>query len=268
MSGRPRHSRVLRLGFVHGFAQAMEQKILFGGSLIIYATIMVFYAGIIKMIAHDDLAEHGYTHAQLIWYLATTEYVLFSCVAWVFKDLQNDIKGGQIDLALLRPYPDSFLCLSIWGGETAARLLVLFAPMMGVTALLAGGEVPAPLDVLGLLISIPLGALIMQCAFYMIGASCLWFEQAEPASWIWQKSVFLFGAMIWPMAFYPLWMRGVMWATPFPAVLAAAGGWVLGESGLYHLLALAHQAFWACVFLFLLRRFDRAVLRRVQRGAS
>ncbi len=258
--------RVFWIAVAYGFRQTMQQKILFVGAFLVYATIMVFYSGIIKMITPEDLAKHGFSHAQLIWYLAITEYILFSCVSWVFKEVQSDFQSGQMSLSLLRPYPTSLTRVMVWYGEALARLLVLFAPMMVVTALLAGEFVMTPFQTMGMLLSVPLGAVIMECAFYMIGASCLWFVQAEPASWVWQKAVFLFGAMIWPMAFYPLWMKGFMWATPFPAVLAAAGSWALNLSPFYYVLAFLHQVFWAITSLIVLRWFDGVVLRKVQAG--
>ncbi|MFA6280528.1 MAG: hypothetical protein WC612_07035 [Bdellovibrionales bacterium] len=266
MAGLSNSLSVLGIGLRLGFRQTMQQKILFVGAFLVYATIMVFYAGIIKMISPADLAKHGYSHAQLIWYLAITEYMLFSCVSWVFKEVQSDFHSGQMSLSLLRPYPTSLTRVSIWCGEALARLLVLFVPMMGITALLAGAFVMTPLQTVGMVLSLPLGAVITECAFYMIGASCLWFAQAEPASWVWQKAVFLFGAMIWPMAFYPLWMKGIMWATPFPAVLAAAGSWALHHSALYYALAFLHQVFWAAAFLALLRWFDGVIMRKIQSG--
>ncbi len=56
---------------------------------------------------------------------------------------------------------------------------------------------------LGLLVSAGLASPLLSASFFMLGASCLWVRQAEPVFWIWQKSMFLLGGLLWPLALYP-----------------------------------------------------------------
>ncbi len=247
-----------------GFKQALAQPVLILGSFLTYATIMLLYAGIIRLIPEADLARFGFRHDEMIWYLGITEYVLFATPSWCFKELQNEITSGQIHLAILRPVSAAFMQMSVWAGEGAARALVLFPPFLALMFLLGGGFVLSPGHVAGLIFSIPLSIVLSVCGWFLVGASCLWFIQSEPAFWVWQKSIFLLGAMMWPMAFYPLWLQVLCWITPFPAMLAIAGRWTLEADAWVYVVAFAHQIFWTVAMIGLVSLFERKVLRHIQ----
>lgn len=248
-----------------GFKQALVQPLLIFGSFLTYGVIMLLYAGIIRMIPEADLARFGFGHDEMIWYLGTTEFVLFAVPSWLFKELQNDITGGQLHLAMLRPVSNAVIKMAVWLGEGAVRVLAFFPFYFLLMFYLTGGKVVLSLPhLLGLAASIPLSALIAVAGWYVIGSSCLWFVQAEPAAWVWQKAIFLFGAMLWPMAFYPLWLQIICWATPFPAILAIAGRWTLEADAWLYVAAFAHQIFWAGAMIGLALLLERKVLRHLQ----
>lgn len=260
------HMKVLPYGFLSGIKQSSFSWGDTLGSYLIYIPIVVLYSGVLKQIPMADIAPHGLTHAQMIWYLATTEYLLFTISSWGFKDFQNEYKSGEIQLALLRPYPDSFLRLSMWAGTSVFRGLLLFPVYVGSAFLCAGSIEMSFLHFLGLLASMPMAIFIMQIGIYFVGASCLWFVQSEPAYWLWQKSNFLLGAMLWPMLIYPDWAQSIMWFLPFSSLLAFAGEWTLDLSPLRYAAHFAHQALWAVLFFFALRKLDNAIIHHLQRG--
>ncbi|MDD3182129.1 MAG: hypothetical protein PHD48_04915 [Alphaproteobacteria bacterium] len=249
-----------------GFRQTIAQKVHLIGVMVMYTAIMVIYSGMIRMIPDSDLAPFALTHVQMIWYLGTTEFVLFSCSSWGMKEVQNDFLSGQADLALLRPVSDSFLRISDWAGQSLARVLLLLIPYFLLILFLAGEATMSIGHFLGLVLSMPCAAFMMLCATYMIGASCLWFVQSEPASWIWQKAIFLFGAMLWPVVFYPVWLRSFVWFTPFPGILMLAGNWTLHMGLASYLLGFVHQILWSFVFYKAVVFVDRAILKRIQTG--
>jgi len=251
-----------------GFKHIVADKITMFGSYLVYAALMLLYAGVIRLIPDADLAPYGYTHNQMIWYIGTAEFIVFCGTEWWFKELQNDVTSEQIHLSLLRPVSSAFLRVSIWFGEAIARTLFLIPFYLLIMTVLADGYMPSLTEFAGVFSSIPLAAMMMACGAYMVGGSCLWFVQAEPAYWIWQKCIFLLGAMMWPMAFYPDWAQAFMWMTPFPGILANGSNWVLDLGGWVHVLGFVHQALWAIAFLFLLRRFDRKVLRYIQESGA
>lgn len=252
--------------FLAGMRRVLDEKVHFLSVTIMYIAILLIYGGIIRMIPPDDLAGFHLSHEQMIWYLATTEFVLFTCSSWEMKMVQAEFMSGQAELALLRPFPDSFLRIAEWGGEAFVRVaLMLPVYLLAVTAL-TGAIDFSPWHLIGILASLPAASFLLLCSTYMIGASCLWFIQAEPVFWIWQKSMFLFGALLWPLVFYPFWLQGMAWATPFPAILTAAGNWTLTYGWGDYALGFLHQILWVLIAYVLVRKLDRKILARIQKG--
>jgi ABC-type uncharacterized transport system permease subunit len=249
-----------------GFKGALQDKILILGSFLIYATLLVLYGGVVKMIPDADLAPYGLTHAQMIWYLGTTEFILFTSASWGFKEVQASFQSEEAYLGILRPASYAFVRFSFWSGASLVWTILLFPLYFVFMGWLAGSYVMSLWHVLGVLVSMPLASLMMNCGCYIVGASCLWFVQAEPAFWIWQKAIFLLGAMLWPLMFYPLWAQGVIWALPFHGILTHGGNWTLDMPVQTYVWGFVNQIVWSIIFLFALRAFDRVVLRRVQSG--
>jgi ABC-2 type transport system permease protein len=249
-----------------GFRHMAGNKLVIFGSFLIYAVIMLMYAGVIKLIPDADLAPFGFSHAQMIWYLGTTEFLLFSSNSWSFKEVQSSFQSGEAYLGMLRPTPLAFVRFSFWTGESFLYALILFPLYFCFMGVLSGVFVMEGWHVLGLWLSMPMASVMMNSSFYIIGASCLWFVQAEPAFWIWQKLIFLLGALLWPLFFYPHWAQEILQFLPFYGILAHGGNWTLDLPAATYAFGFLNQAVWAILFLLFLRWFDRVILRRVQKG--
>lgn len=247
-----------------GLRHALADKFMILGSFLIYAVIMVLYAGVIKMIPPADIVSTNLTHAQMIWYLGTTEMILFTGAAWAYKEVQAAFHSQQAHLLLIRPASYAFVRFSFWTGESVVRVLI-YVPLYFVFMWVLSGEIVLTrLGLLGVLISIPLGTVLMNCASYMIGASCLWLRQSDPVFWIWQKCIFLLGAMLWPLVFYPDWLQNIVWFLPFHGMLAQGANWTLDLPMQTYAQGFLNQFVWALIFLWALRCFDRRVLKRIQ----
>ena len=127
----------------------------------------------------------------------------------------------------MRPCPLWIVKLGDGTGRFLARFLVLLAPCLTLTGFVAGEAFPGAGRLLGMALSAVLASPLLVASYFMLGASCLWVKQAEPMFWIWQKSMFLFGGLLWPLALYPPAVQKLAWFTPFPAMLAAPAQWGL-----------------------------------------
>ncbi len=249
-----------------GFRQVFADKIILLGSFLVYLTIMVLYSGIIKQIPLDEIAPYGLSHAHMIWYMGTAEIVLFMSVGWSYKEVQHEIKTEQIYLSLLRPFPSSLLRVSMWGGEASARFIIYFPLYLLLMYELSDSFNLSLPCVIGAIFSISMGVFMLLCGNYFVGASCLWIDQSEIAHFFWQKFVFLFGALLWPIIFYPDWMKPILWVTPFPAILATTGNWALDFTFMERVLMVLHQLCWGLGFFVLLSWYDLKILQRIQKG--
>jgi len=215
-----------------------------------------------------DLTAHHVNFAQLAWYIGITEFVTFCAPPFHFKELQHEIQSDQIHLALLRPCPVWVIKLGEWGGRYVGRCLVLAVPGFALTYFTAGQSGLGLGALLGVVVSLPLAGMMLLAINFLIGASCLWLKQAEPAHWIVQKSLFLLGALLWPLALYPAVMSKLVWLTPFPAILAVPGDWAVTDDAATHIGGFLHQMFWFGLFVLLVAAMNRAVLRRIQGGEA
>jgi ABC-type uncharacterized transport system permease subunit len=119
---------------------------------------------------------------------------------------------------------------------------------------------------LGALLCAGLAGPLLTASYFMLGASCMWLRQAEPAFWIWQKSMFLLGGLLWPLALYPSAVRHLAWLTPFPALLAVSAQWSLPGGGWWLAAGVLHQVFWGAAIVFAMARVNRALMRAIQEG--
>jgi ABC-2 type transport system permease protein len=251
-----------------GFKQVFTEWLTLTGSFLMYATLVIAYAGVFRWIPDANLQSHHLTHADMVWYLGATEFILFSCSSFHFKELQHDIQTEQIHLALMRPCAAWIVKIGEWSGQYLGRLLVLIVPSFGMTGLMAGNFNMSTSSLVYFIISLPMANLILLCCYFIIGASSLWFRQAEPVFWIWQKSLFLFGALLWPLALYPNLLKLLVWFTPFPAILATPGGWMLSSGVQNWVFGVMHQMFWLVLLIVSVAWINSAILRRIQNGGE
>ena len=251
-----------------GFKHIISEQLPLLGSFIMFAVLVVAYSGVFRWIPAEDLAAHNLTYVQMVWYIAVTEFVLFCGSFAHFKDLQHDIQTDQIHLELLRPCPVWIVRLGEWSGQYVARFSALVIPCFALTFYESGLHGLALTSILGIVASLPVaGSMLLVCNF-MLGVSCLWLKQAEPAYWIWQKSLFLLGALLWPLALYPSLFGKLVWLTPFPAILAVPGGWITSSDTQNHVQGAICQMFWLVIFILLAIAANRALIRRIQSGAE
>jgi ABC-2 type transport system permease protein len=247
-----------------GAKSASGEGLAYLGRLGLLAVILLAYGGVYRGVPAGELAAHGLNAETMIWYLSATELFLF-CGSIYFKDLQADIWADAIGMELMRPVPMWVVRVGHWFGEYLCRLCILSLPTALMTGWIAGDLTRIPAYLGGLLLFYPMGAFIYLAVHFMIAVGCLWTKQADPLFWIYQKMLFLLGALLWPLALYPEAFRLVVWITPFPAMLAAGGTSVLTPSFHEVVFVLAHQFLWLMLVLKTVAVVNKAVLHRFQR---
>lgn len=233
-----RYAAVARIGLRQEFSAGSALL----GRMAFYTLILLVFSRLWEAaVATGTLG--GVTRAELLWYLAVTEWVLLS-VPLLHLEMEADVRLGDLAHRLPRPLSYLGMRLAEASGTLALRLVVL-----GVTGALVAsafaGELPR--DPRGLFLAIPLGiaaatvALLFHAA---IGVSAIWLHDVSPIYWIWQKSAFVLGGLLLPLELYPDWLRSLAAATPFPALLNGPGRMAFGFSP----LAAAETAAALCVW--------------------
>ncbi len=222
----------------------LERAALLGRVVFMGVILFIFSRVWDAVLARGVVAGAG--RAELIWYLAVTEWCLLSVPA-LFLAIEADVRSGDVACRLLRPvsYLGAYLAEAF--GEAALRLVVLGPAGAAFAAALAGG---LPADPRGLLLALPLGVLATALALLStaaIGMSAFWIIDTSPIYWIWQKLAFVLGGLLLPLELYPEWLRSIARFSPFPAMLWGPGRTAFGYAPVAVLETLSELVVWTAL---------------------
>ena len=204
----------------------------------------------------------GAGSAELIWYLAVTEWVMLSLPP-LQLDIERDVRTGDIAYRLARPV--SYLAgrLAEAAGDTALRAVTLGIAGCGLAYWLSGSF---PEDPRGLLLALPLGVLAAWLGLVClaaIGLSAFWLQDVSPLYWIWQKAAFVLGGLLLPLEVYPDWLRTVAMWTPFSALMHGPGRLAFGYDPAFAAFVAVRLVLWGALGTALLFFIYRRALRVV-----
>lgn len=237
-----------------------ERTALIGRSLFLGAILFIFSR--VWQVIGVRAALPGVGPGELVWYLALSEWAVLS-VPMLFLGIEADVRSGDIACRLVRPvgYVGAQIAEAL--GETAVRLAVVGPSAFLFAYLLAGG---LPADPRGLWLALPLGILasvLWVLALVGIGLSAFWIVDTSPMYWVWQKLGFVLGGLLFPLEFYPDWLRRIARFSPFPNLCWATGRSAFGFAPREAAELFAEGLLWGALFalaLFALSRRARARL--------
>jgi ABC-2 type transport system permease protein len=256
--------RALSLAFRMGVRQAVGQPLAVIGQLVILVVLLLSYGAIAKAISVGDLDRLHLNAAYMIWYIAMTETVMMLGL-WHCRDFQQDIASGLMDVWLLRPTSFWMLKLAEWMGEEIIRFLPTLLVAVLLARMISGIWLEAN-PVFVLIVPAMLCAMtLLLCSAILLGLATIWIGNTTAGLWIYFKCIFIFGALLWPMVFYPVWLRQVAMLSPFPSILAHVGELVLPITDQAIVLHALQQFFWICVLLIACNFVAQAARRRLAR---
>ena len=207
---------------------------------------------------------HGYTYAQIVWYLVMTEFIGFACGTNVLNTMNADVKSGAIAYQLGRPVHYVLYQMASTLGQV---LLNIFS--FGILAVILGLVFVGPLGgftvltLPPLILSVALGILLHFFIMMLIGLSAFVMEDNFALYLIYQKATFMLG-MFLPVEFLPAWLQRIAVNLPFSYVFWAPAKIFVDYSPGLALELLPRQGMWAAaavVLTFLCYRFS---VRRLQ----
>ena len=226
-----------------GWRQVREQRLGLLGQSALYVIVLAIFWQLWRATPLRELGSAGYSPEGLLWYLATTEWIVFTAGAR-YREIETEVVSSAIESALARPLPHDIATLARWSGGCAYQLIVLgvvgFAACWWLTGALPANLALAPVILLSSVLAL---ALVLLCHL-QLGYSAVWFGTAAPAFWVWQKLFFVFGGLLFPLSFYPHGLRVVAENSPFAAMLFAPASLVLAGSDTRIVPLLAIQLAW------------------------
>lgn len=242
-----------------GFRQARAEPGELLGRAIFFVLILGVFSAVWRAVAESGVST-GRQPAEMLWYLAVTEWVLLSAPSVQFQ-MEDDIRRGDVAYQIARPASWLGARLAHGLGALAVRAPVMLAIACATAWSVAGPpERPARLAV-AITIGV-LAAVVMTLFHVAIGVAAFWLGDVAPAYWIWQKLLFVLGGLLLPLQFYPALFVRVARLTPFAALLAGPASLATREPLMPAGVLVLTLALWALVgWVVASAAFDRAVRR-------
>jgi len=208
-----------------GFRQALAEPGELLGRALFFVLILGVFSSVWRAVAESG-GVAGRQPAEMLWYLAVTEWVLMSAPLVQFQ-MEEDIRRGDVAYEITRP--------ASWLGARLAHglgALAVRAPVLLVVAFAAAWSVAGPpARPAGLAVALAIGSIasMVVTLFHVgIGVAAFWLGDVAPAYWIWQKLLFVLGGLMLPLECYPAFIQRAAAFTPFPSLLTAPASFVLG----------------------------------------
>jgi ABC-2 type transport system permease protein len=237
-------------------AQAQRDRGELYGRMVFFAVILGVFSSLWRAIAEAGMPIAA-APTRLVWYLATTEWILLSAPP-LHVDVQEAIRRGDVMCRISQPvsYVGSLFAEAV--GLLLVRVPVLVATAW-VCAFAFTGWVP-PMRTLALTLPFGFAAAALIAGMYLwIGLLAFALEDVAPVFWVVQKLLFVLGGLMLPIHLYPRAIQTVAALTPFPSMLAGPAAFVLGPNAAGFAALALRLAAWGCVTTAVVwRTFRRA----------
>src|SRR3989344_6171212 len=204
--------------FTLAFVDFREKFYYFGAQLFhaffICVIIFIFF-NIWKAIYAQKAVIEGFTFAQMLWYVAVAEVIVFcSDLRWI-ETVSDEIKTGVIGITLLKPMSYVLSRFALFLGNFFYKFIVVGVVAFFLALILAGPIDASILSIVLSFFSIILGVMLNFVIVVSLGFLAFWLEETSAIFWIYQKSIFILGGMLLPLDIYPDWIKGWIINLPF-----------------------------------------------------
>lgn len=234
-------------------ADVLANRARFLTGIAAYFIYVSVYAGIFRAMYDGGRDEVGG--------LGIGEALTYVAIAWILRsvytngvdrDITEDVRRGDIALALLRPvdYPASKLATV--AGEALTRTLVFTLPATLVVVLVYPVQPPASLvSAIGFLVGAVLAFGIYSCVNLLVGIAAVFTEHTLGIQRAKNAMMDLFGGVLLPLTFFPEWAQDALRLLPFQAVTYTPVSMYLGTIPVPE--GLGVQALWLALLAVLVR---------------
>lgn len=245
MGGLSKYLEVARITLRSQFAYAWDTAL---GTTFLALVLFVFvYLWRATYAGQSTVA--GYTLAEMIWYLVMTETLVLSAPR-IHGQIDADVKGGGLVHWLNKPFSYLGFQLSGYLAEMAVRAALCLTLGGAVAGLMVGGFAWNPLGLVPVAVTFLLSQVIQFFIAAAIGLAGFWLEDVLGLFLLVDRSKWILGGLLMPMAVLPDALRAVAAHLPFQYLLAgpasllvhfdgAAFGALLGRQVIWLLLSMA-----------------------------
>lgn len=181
-----------------------------------FFVMMFIYLNLWEYIYSDSTQIiNGYTMSQMVWYVLITEVLWFGTRNKILtKEINNDIKTGNIAYNINKPYNYVAYIISKHLGEISIKL-ILYMIVGIIIGIWFVGPIPDFnfINIPLILIVLILGILINSILRISISLISFWIEDSTPFHWVYDKMILVIGTLF-PIEMFPEILRPIIKCTP------------------------------------------------------
>ncbi len=159
-----------------------------------------------------------------IWSIFIYFIILALRVGHIAKEITEDIRNGQIETYINKPYNYLLFKVFQYSGKRLPILAITTISLITTLILFVGVPSAALNPVTSFIlfiILIFLGYVLAFIIFLIVGLSAFWFVESEPIYWIVDKAILVLGGAYVPIALFPSTLRQIAEYSPFGASMFA-----------------------------------------------
>ncbi|MDQ7825307.1 MAG: ABC-2 family transporter protein [Candidatus Eremiobacteraeota bacterium] len=202
----------------------VQNSLAYGGELLLRS---IFILVILYIFVHLWKATYlsagasrieGLSMAQTLWYLVVTESLIMSRSPFS-GTISDEVKEGTLAYSMSRPLNYLLYHFAFQGGESLVRLTINLVMGGLLMTAFVGPPSLSPLYIVPFIVSLMLAFILDFCLEGLIGLMAFFTEDITGIQLIYGKILFILGGLLFPLDFFPQWLRQISLALPFNLVL-------------------------------------------------
>lgn len=194
---------VAKTGFLESIAY--KQEVFFNAAATL-VFVGVFY--FLWMVLYESFNVPGFTFQQIMWYFLFAQGIRFAARSPA-REVTQLIQRGDVVNFLNKPLNLFFYQLFVSLGKVLLNAIMVLS--IGAILLFFIIGIPSFTwwSIPFIMLAIFLGIIVNFVVSYLIALSAFWLEDAKPLEWIYDKFVFIFGGLLFPLELLPGMMQTI-----------------------------------------------------------
>jgi ABC-2 type transport system permease protein len=219
----------------------MWMLVRFAAALVMVLVFTAIYLG------SGTTSIKGFTLPFIYSYFFIENAIWFGISTDILGQMQDDIQGGTVASALIKPISYTGRLLSNGLANTSMSLIAVCLPLLVVGIALSGVAISLQTAL------VFAGELVIAYGLYsvfsfLIGTTAVYLVEVWAVSSIYWGIVGIMNGVLMPLSFLPVWLQNILTFTPFPAMAYTEVSTLLGTvSSQYIIETMASGAIWLAV---------------------
>lgn len=231
---------------------AYPLELLYANIFILLITFVMSQIWVVVFANNPDKLIAGFSLGAMVWYVFMTELILTS-QPQIILTIGEEIKSGNVAYILTKPY--SFMAYYFYFSFGRTIVTMLIKILFGILVL--SWFVPL-LNISFLSILATAVAVILALVLNFMIAGCIslfafWLEDVRSMRFIYQKIVFIFGGLLFPIDVYPQFLQNIIHYLPFEGILYGPARTLVNFDFAYWQILVVKQIVWSIIFLILIK---------------